>query len=918
MFSRKWLWVTSALIAVTMVAACREKTEQVTPLTAKTEAELRRSLGIPPEAERVVIFNQNAHWDLDWLKTFDTYYNLYVEKTITEALDILDHDPKYYYSISEIAFLKRYWGDHPEDRVRIRHHAQSGRLRIVGGGISSPDTLIPAGETLVRDWLIGVTWCRENLGVTPIAAWQPDSFGHSPSLPGILAGIGYRFVGFSRVDGVDANNQWYGTAPPTPGSTADILIKTGALDFIWEGEDGSRVLAHWMLGSYCQGDGIDSLSSLFLPGQHISGRPDPEWTNARIASYLNVLKDISPTDYIFVPIGCDFATPIEGLPRYMDAWNSGVYPTTGVWAVQATFEDYMRLVEFQKDRLPVLNLDINPYYMGFYASRPLIKKEIKEVSYKLMAAEAASLIAERGGIPYPKDSLSHAWEKLSFTNHHDFCPGTSTDEVYRDEQLPWLADAEVEADSLLASSLSSVASSINTTVLSGTPIVVFNPLGFERTDIVKTDIVFPAPGNRFIKVVDPSGIEIPSQIIQSDSFPDGSLNKVAISFLAANVPPLGYAVYSLISVPSPPSYPPLSVAYYQAGMPVTLPSMADSIAIETSFLTSALSSSAGWAITSLVHEPSGTTVGTLLNDVAYYADNGGLWIFRDTFSLSSLLSLSLSSLTVSTVGPVLAHFTVTSQQGSDVIVREYTFYQSLPRVDLSITAAAPLKTSVVSVFSTTSLFGADRMAIPYGFISRPFRKLFNTVFWPVVEWADLSSSDLSAGLTLVTPGSGSVRFLEDGRMENILFRNNKIDTPVVGVGGESDPDVHTFSYSLIPHGIRDDATIHKAALMVFSPLRAVSTGIHGGALPIAFSLAWSNNPSVIVTAAKKKESGSGIILRLERLGSAPDMAWIFTSYPTSMDVYEIGGTEYNPSYLAASADAFPVVIEPRFTTIMIR
>jgi len=918
MFYRKWLWVTSALIAVTMNAACRGKTEQINPLTAKTEAELRSSLGIPPEAERVVIFNQNAHWDLDWLKTFDDYYNIYVEKTITQALNILDRDPKYYYSISEIAFLKRYWGDHPEDRSRIRRHAQSGHLRIVGGGISSPDTLIPTGEALVRDWLIGMTWCRENLGVTPFTAWEPDSFGHSPSLPGILAGIGYRFVGFSRVDGVDASNQWYGNAPPTPGSTADILIKTGALDFIWEGEDGSRVLAHWMLGSYCQGDGIDSESSLFLPGQHITGRPDPAWTNYRIASYLSVLKDISPTDYIFVPIGCDFATPIEGLTRYMDAWNSGVYPTTGVWAVQATFEDYMRLVEFQKDRLPVLNLDLNPYYMGFYASRPLIKKEIKEVSYKLMAAEAASLIAERAGTPYPADSLSHAWEKITFANHHDFCPGTSTEEVYRDEQIPWLSDSEAEADGLLDSSLSSLASSINTTALPGTPIVVFNPLGFERTDIVRADIVFPDQGNRFIKVVDPSGIEIPSQIIQSDSFPYGSLKRAEVSFLAANVPPLGYAVYSLLSVSSPSSYPLLPVAYYQAGMPVTIPSLADSIAVETSSLTSAMSSSAGWAITSLVHEPSGTSIGTLLNDVAYYSDDGGLWVLGTIFSLSGLLSMAPASLTESTVGPVLAHFTITSQQGSDVVVREYTFYQYLPRIDFSITAAAPLRTSIVSVFSTTSLLGADRMAIPYGFISRPFLKLFNTVFWPAVEWADLSSSDLSAGLTLVMPGSGAVRFLEDGRMENIVFRNTKIDTPVVGVGIASDSDIHTFSYSLFPHGPRDDAAIHKAALSVFSPLRAIATGIHKGALPIAFSLAWSNNPSIIITAVKKKESGSGIILRLERLGSAPDMAWIFTSFPESMAVYESDGSEYTQTYLSASADSFPVVVEPRITTIMIR
>ena len=40
-----------------------------------TEAQIRTELGIPTDAERVVIFSQSSHMDWDWLETFPVLFD---------------------------------------------------------------------------------------------------------------------------------------------------------------------------------------------------------------------------------------------------------------------------------------------------------------------------------------------------------------------------------------------------------------------------------------------------------------------------------------------------------------------------------------------------------------------------------------------------------------------------------------------------------------------------------------------------------------------------------------------------------------------------------------------------------------------------------------------------------------------------
>jgi hypothetical protein len=97
---------------------------------------------------------------------------------------------------------------------------------------------------------------------------------------------------------------------------------------------------------------------------------------------------------MYCPIGCDFNDPIESLVDLLDRYNATRYGDTGVWAVNAGMDDYLTLVNCYRAKLPVLQLDPNPYWMGFYASRQEAKLRCNRIARKAVLAEKLSAVDE--------------------------------------------------------------------------------------------------------------------------------------------------------------------------------------------------------------------------------------------------------------------------------------------------------------------------------------------------------------------------------------------------------------------------------------------------------------------------------------------------------------------------------------------
>lgn len=418
------------------------------------EVEHRARLGVPADAPRVVVVTESTHWDPDWLLTSTEYLRTMVRGTLDRAIDALEAEPRRIYSLECTFFPDLYWTASPERRSRFHDLVEQGRLRFTGCGVTTPDTLIPEDELLLRDLLEGQEWMRAR-GMTqePRVLYLPDSFGHSPGLPALLAAADVPYAAICRIDGMRFPGAELEAAShfPIPGSTAAQLTAAGTADFIWRGPDGTEVLTHWHAFGYGHGDMVASggfSRALGLPLSWPSR--DARKVASRIDGIIDQLTPLARTPYLLLAIGFDFVRPVPRLVELLDRWNETEYDRTGVWLVNAGLDDYLDLVAEHRDALPTFEADPNPYWTGFYSSRPALKRACRDLGRTLIAADHVRTVATlRGGggaRTTPTDRTTPTpWWVATTSNHHDFVTGTAPNRVARAEQWPWLTAALREA-----------------------------------------------------------------------------------------------------------------------------------------------------------------------------------------------------------------------------------------------------------------------------------------------------------------------------------------------------------------------------------------------------------------------------------------------------------------------------------------
>jgi alpha-mannosidase len=179
------------------------------------------------QARETIHVVPSFHYDVAYLQTCAAYLPRSYA-ILDAALDILDRDPDYRFTVEQVYLLERYWEDRPDRREALRRHAASGRLECVPGAFVLADMNLPPGEALFQQIRIGRRWLRDTLGVEPEVYYNPDDWGHPPQLPQVLAQCGYTSYVFWRC------------------MRRDVLRAA----FLWEGLDGTRLPAHWLARSY--------------------------------------------------------------------------------------------------------------------------------------------------------------------------------------------------------------------------------------------------------------------------------------------------------------------------------------------------------------------------------------------------------------------------------------------------------------------------------------------------------------------------------------------------------------------------------------------------------------------------------------------------------------------------------------------
>ena len=864
-----------ALACLLLGAACGDNLSRLPP----DELALRDKLGIPRDAARVIVFGQNAHLDIDWQHTFADYDAMFAENLLTQAQQLMAAQPRAFYSVAEMAYLQAHLAQHPEELAAWRAAASSGQLRIVGGGMTSPDTLLPETELLSRDFLFGVQFAEDTLGAHPTAAWLPDSFGHGAAAPDLLAAAGFTSVGFSRIDGAPTLSDYVlgKRSTPLPGSTAAELAQLGSADFVWRGSGGSTILAHYLAGTglYCEGDNIDYQEPLETPGGHIGSfmGDDPTFTDASIDRYITEESPYARTPYMFVPVGCDFASPKVELIGYLDGYDQRHPSSSAVYAVAASFEDFEALVGYHAAALPTIDHELSPYYMGFYGTRADVKRRARDAARPFFVAETyATLLGAEGAAIMQAAAPELAM--LTRADHHDFITGTSADAVVTTEQLPLLAETKATGTAALAQVASALAAKIPATPGAKSRVLAFNASSASQTAVAELDVATTGGAVPMVHAV-AEGVALPLELIEP---PSATTARFRVTLTVA---PFGWQAIDV--VPGGASAPATAVTLQlldDNDAPATGASITR-VVLANSHVTAHWQRTDGmFALASLVID--GREAIAAPSAVVHdYTDSGGLWRMGNEMPGCELTAKPRAAAT-DTV-QIIDNGALTVRVafvGADA-TREAALGADDDSLDLALVTGAAMATTRTAAFALVAPADATlATSVPGGWAARAAEHVYTPTFWPAVGWAQVGDWAVllrqSTGARMDTPG----------HLELIAARDARQEACDVEGGSGSDPGVHRLEWRIAP---ASDATAAELAAQAFDrPLAIVAVTGAGTGIASRGSLVTITGGGV-VTALKPADRGAGVILRVELLTGGATVqlsSWIAHATIIATDLVE--------------------------------
>src|SRR5262245_16048611 len=788
----------------------------------------------------------HTHWEGAVFKTREEYLDMGLP-IILRALNTLKRQPGYKFTLDQAALVKPFLDRYPEEAATFKKFVDEGRLQLVGGMNIMPDMNMPGGESFIRQVMIGKNFFRERLGVDIKTGWALDSFGHHAQMPQILKLAGMNSYWFFR-------------------GVANLQVPS---EFRWQGIDGTKINAFWLPYGYAVSYG----SPTNLPGFDLFFR-----------QVFEGLKPFARGNDIVGLAGADVSEPEEHFMKLMEEFNRGSdAPFRLRIGIPSEFETAVT-----KRDLQVVTGELNPIFQGIYSSRIELKQWYRSLENILTVAEKLGSLNNWLGMPFDLATVWRAWEPVTFNQTHDLASGVMVDKVYEDT-IRGYEFAKRLGDELTNSSLEKLISKIDTRG-EGIPVVVFNPLGWSRNDVVEANVGISEPGMVALALVDPQGTRVPLQITAAEQFGDGGLRRVKVTFVPRNVPAFGYSLYRLL----PKSSASNDGLEARTGREAVATRMGDSVAqhdtgsIENEFYRVTSDMWSGAVTGRRGQATQWESLSGAANVVAREHDGGDFWELYGNLHGGRNIAMtkqhlpprpgqaSFSSDQVGgsgrkREGSVFSEYSVSHPFGSGQFTTMVRVYQGIRRVDIRTQLLNEDKfVRYRALFPTAIRNGKNIQEIPFGSIERPLG-----VEFPAQNWIDYG--DGSKGLALLNRGLPGNNVGSDTMMLS-LMRSARIQAYAYHGGYEpgvsSDTGLQlgkqlTFHYALVPHaGDWREAGIARSGHEFNHPLIAMTSGTHQGPLPKQWGLIEMSNANVLATILKPASDGSTVIRIYESSGKA--------------------------------------------------
>ena len=766
----------------------------------------------------------DAAWLWPWTETVDT-----VRRTFSTALQLMNEYPEYTYTQSAAQYNAWMADKYPQINDQIKQRIKEGRWEVVGGMWVEPDLNMPDGESQVRSLLVGKRWFQKEYGVDVRIGWNPDSFGYTWQLPQIY-----------KKSGID----YFVTQKMAWNDTNQLPFKL----FWWESPDGSKVLTYFP-HDYAN----DNLNPVRLSNDLATAR--------KLAPGVLEMMDLygigdhggGPTRAM-LDEGTHWVQPDMVVPKmqfgtaqnYFTAIESKLAPDSPTWDYTSIAKEYEppAIPPEGEVAIPTWKSELYlEYHRGVMTTQAHHKWNMRHSEEWALNAEKYASLAWLDGNEYPGNELTEAWKKITFNDFHDLAAGSGIRIIYKEAQRDF-DQVRWATNEISQQALKTLAADVNTRVAAGVPVLVFNPLAWVRSGMVKVDVQMPAPGAGGVSVLDAANRVVPSNVLASDS----RTNTYHLLVAAKDVPSLGYQLLHVVP----------------GTRPFASDLKAEGLTMENAVLKVVVDGQTG-CITSLYD------MKTKFEALAQGACGNQLQTFKDLPKEYDAWNIdpgtldhftpimNVDSVELTEKGPLRAVIRVTRTWQNSKFVQDITLEEGADQVDVANDVDWH-ETHVLlkAAFPLAATSDKATYEIPYGSIQRATTRNNS---WekaqfevPALRWADLG--DAQHGFSLLN--ESKYGYDDQGNVLRLsLLRSPTWPDP------EADRGRQRFRYALYPHGGNwKQALTVRHGYEYNYPLRAMQVEAHTGSMPAEHAYVTVQPKNMVLTALKKAEDDNALIFRV--------------------------------------------------------
>ena len=742
----------------------------------------------------------HGHIDPVWLWRWSEGVSV-VLSTFRSALDRMNESSEMVFTCSSAQLYQWVAENDPQMLNEIRERVKEGRWNIVGGWWIEPDMNIPSGEAMVRQGLYGQLTFQRLLGCRATVGFNPDSFGHTSTLPQIL-----------KQQGMD-NYVFMRPAPYEKTIPSDL--------FWWEGTDGTRVLTYRIQHSYNEMGDVRKRVGQILEG----GQKEP--FNSFMAFYGVGDHGGGPTK--------ENLQSIEGLRVEKGA------PVIKYGSVDRYFEE-MRADK--KLNLPIVKDDLQHHAVGCYTAESEIKKNNRKSEAALVTSEKINAIGSAmWQVNYPKEKYTSAWHKLLFLQFHDSLAGTSLHAHSQDAREGYGYTLDVANESAVMA-LQKLEWQIASEDPKSEYMVVFNPHAWEVDTAVEYDIKWWRDPEKSV-VIDDEGNTFPYQLsIEQASLCDWRRRLL----FNVKVPAMGYRQVRLMLRDTP----------YTVENPVK----AENNTIENEFYRVSFSSN---GTIKILDKKSGKEVFSNGNGgcrAVVIDDPSDTWSHGIKSYKNEIGAFGNATFKVLETGPYRATIRVISTYGDSKLTIDWSLYSNSKNIEAKVSLNWNERLKMLK-FSFPVAVDTPKATYetPYGYIER----LANGDEDPGQRWIDVSGSNSGLTILNDAKYGYSIEEndMRISVVRSAVFAHHdpyKLEKDKEYIW--MDQGIQTFNMLLIPHeGSWQEAGIPRIAEEFISPLLTIYQGIHPGKMPKSGSFLSVDAQNIVVSSVKKSEEGNDFIIR---------------------------------------------------------